>query len=72
MLQASDFYDDDVYLRKMKRAMELAKRRQQVEDDEDDEENDDDVPDASIVAGRSVNVKKERRTRTHVVDSDEE
>ena len=70
-MQASDFYDDDVYLRKMKRAMELAKRRQQVEEDEDDEE-DDDAPDASIVAGRSTNVKKERRTRTQVVDSDEE
>ncbi|KAK0743322.1 hypothetical protein B0T18DRAFT_414994 [Schizothecium vesticola] len=62
-LQASDFYDDEVYLRRMKRAMDLAKRRQQAEEEEEGEEEEDDVPDASIIAGKSTNVKKERGTR---------
>jgi len=43
----------------MKRAMDLAKRRQQAEEEEEEEEEDD-VPDASIIAGKSTNVKRER------------
>lgn len=66
-MQASDFYDDNVYLRRMKRAMELAKRRQQAEDEEED-----DVPEASIVAGKSTNVKKERGPRREVEEVEDE
>ncbi|KAK1832368.1 hypothetical protein QBC39DRAFT_256614 [Podospora conica] len=61
-LGADDFYDDDVYLRRMKRAMELAKRRQQAEDEEEEDEEDDN-PDVSVIAGKTTNVKKERAPR---------
>lgn len=54
----------------MNRAMELAKRRQQAEEEEDEEE--DDVPNASIVAGKSTNVKKERGPKREVEDVEDE
>lgn len=69
-MQASDFYDDAVYLRRMNRAMELAKRRRQAEEEEDEEE--DDVPEASIIAGKSTNVKKERGSKREVEDVEDE
>lgn len=54
----------------MNRAMELAKRRRQAEEEEDEEE--DDVPEASIIAGKSTNVKKERGSKREVEDVEDE
>lgn len=49
--------------------MELAKRRRQAEEEEDEE---DDIPEASIIAGKSTNVKKERGSKREVEDVEDE
>ncbi|KAK0742293.1 zinc-finger of the MIZ type in Nse subunit-domain-containing protein [Apiosordaria backusii] len=58
-LKITDLYPDDVMLRKIKRAAEAA--RQNVDATSDAEEDVD--PDASMIVGRTNNIKKERNNR---------
>ncbi len=70
-LRIKDLYLDEVVLRKVKRAAEAARRGP---DDTSDIEPDEDV-DASMVIGKSTNVKKERdrprRQREEIDDGDD-
>ncbi|KAK4654847.1 hypothetical protein QC762_406970 [Podospora pseudocomata] len=61
-LTITDLYPDEVMLRKMKRVAEASRRNADATSDVEEEEEDDD-PDASIVIGRTNNIKRERNNR---------
>lgn len=64
----ADLYLDEVFQRKVMRQMEAERRERQEQEEEDD---DDDAPNASIIAGPSRNIKKERGQSRRVEDVDE-
>ncbi|KAK4201068.1 zinc-finger of the MIZ type in Nse subunit-domain-containing protein [Triangularia verruculosa] len=69
-LTITDLYPDDVMLRKMKRLAEASRRNVDATSDASASEEDDDT-DASMIVGRTNNIKRERNNR-HVEDIDED
>lgn len=73
-LRIKDLYLDEVILEKARRTAAAAAQRRT--DDTSDIEPDDEADDASMVVGRSVNVKKERdrssRRRLEEIEADDE